>query len=221
MMRDPHTLGAPPHNAFVTAELRPTGRISYSYRAGCTPKPPRIFSFLCSSLAPPHFLFSLYRSNMDVMRTMMPATAPSPQLPDMVVFFARNQLYAKQVWWFIASFIGLVAVCQLLSWIGSKVFSTAVPMRQTDPEGPRTVRRREPDWSRLPVALVNYFRVLAFRHTVDVGTFLNITAAEAFITVGYIVALFTWDFINSTFVSSFTFGVTMIDTAISSDESGR
>ncbi|RPD78371.1 hypothetical protein L226DRAFT_531717 [Lentinus tigrinus ALCF2SS1-7] len=137
---------------------------------------------------------------MDVMKTMMPATAPSPQLPDMVVFFARNQLYAKQVWWFLASFIGLVAVCQSLSWVISKAFATSSMPREADPEGRQAIRRRERDWSRLPLTVVNYYRVLAFRHTVGVGQLLdlNITIAEALITVGYIVALFTWEFINTT-----------------------
>ena len=34
--------------------------------------------------------------------------------------------------------------------------------------------------------------------TVDVGDAISVTYAEAFLTVGYIVAIFTWEFVNST-----------------------
>ena len=135
--------------------------------------------------------------DMDVMMGMMPATAPQPQPSDMVIWFTRNQLYAKQVWWFVASFIGLVAIFQALSWVASKAFAPCPASRPADSEGQGMVRRRRRDWSRLPLAFVNYFRVVAFRNTVDIGQILNITYAEAFITVGYIVGLFVWAFINS------------------------
>ncbi|TFK94331.1 hypothetical protein K466DRAFT_476640 [Polyporus arcularius HHB13444] len=133
---------------------------------------------------------------------MMPATAPPPQPPDMVIWYTRNQLYAKQVWWFVASFIGLVSISQLLSWVAGKAFAPCpVSTRHADSERQGMVRRRRRDWSRLPLAFVNYFRVVAFRSTVDVGQVLNITYAEAFITVGYIVGLFVWTFINTTNVA--------------------
>ncbi|KAI0717230.1 ferric reductase NAD binding domain-containing protein [Cerioporus squamosus] len=136
---------------------------------------------------------------MDVMMGMMPATAPPPQPPDMVIWFTRNQLYAKEVWWFVSSFIGLVAISQILSWVSRKAFAPClVSTRQADSEGQGMVRRRRRDWSRLPLAFVNYFRVVAFRSTIDVGQLLNITYAEAFITVGYIVGLFVWTFVNTT-----------------------
>ena len=63
-------------------------------------------------------------------------------------------------------------------------------------------RRGRRDWSRLPLAAVNYFRVVAFRQTVDIGDFISVTYAEAFITIGYIIAIFTWEFINSESLSS-------------------
>ncbi|RPD78372.1 hypothetical protein L226DRAFT_481122 [Lentinus tigrinus ALCF2SS1-7] len=130
---------------------------------------------------------------------MMPATAPPPQPSDMVIWFTRNQLYAKQVWWFVSSFIGLVAIFQFLSWVASKAFAPCpANMRQADREGQGMVRHRRRDWGRLPLAFVNYFRVVAFRSTVDIGQLLNITYAEAFITVGYIVGIFVWAFINTT-----------------------
>ncbi len=136
---------------------------------------------------------------------MMPATAPPPQPPDMVIWYTRNQLYAKQVWWFVASFIGLVSVSQLLSWVASKAFAPCpASTRHADSERQGMVRRRRRDWSRLPLAFVNYFRVVAFRNTIDVGQVLNLTYAEAFITVGYIVGLFVWTFINSESFSTLT-----------------
>lgn len=128
---------------------------------------------------------------------MMPSTMKPPLSPDVANWMAHNVLYRNQIWWFFASFIGLVAICQYIAWVGTKAFSSC-PSRRGDTEAYVSTRRRQRQWSRLPLACVNYFRVIAFRHTVDVGDSISVTYAEAFMTVGYIVAVFTWTFINST-----------------------
>ncbi|EJF65061.1 hypothetical protein DICSQDRAFT_177735 [Dichomitus squalens LYAD-421 SS1] len=129
---------------------------------------------------------------------MMPSMMRPPIPPDTLIWMQRNHLYPQQVWWILASFIGLVAIAQFLSWVGSKA-SSPCPARMADAEAPGgSVRQRKLQLSRLPLAIVNWWRVFAFRNTVEFGELLSITYAEAFITVGYIVALFTWEFINTT-----------------------
>lgn len=123
----------------------------------------------------------------------IPAMSSSPPL-DAVIAAARNQLYPQQLWWFLATFIGIVAVGQFISWVSSCLFSPCPPPvpEKRDVEGRASTRRFS--WSRLPVAIVNHFRVIAFRNTVDVGEKYTFTYAEVFITIVYIVAVFTWEF---------------------------
>ncbi|KAI0743893.1 iron reductase [Daedaleopsis nitida] len=121
----------------------------------------------------------------------------------MAIWVERNQLYAKQVWWLISSFIILVSAGQLGSWVASKAFSrlpASSGMRQVKDveDRARVSRPRKRDWSRLPLALVNYFRVFAFRNTIDIGPSISVTYAEALITTAYIIAMFTWEFVNTT-----------------------
>ena len=139
------------------------------------------------------------------MMPMMPSTMPPPIPPDTLIWMQRNRIYPHQVWWMLASFIGLVAIAQFLSWIGSKVFSTC-KARMADAEtSGRSGKTRKLQLSRLPLAVVNWWRVFAFRNSAEFGELLSITYAEAFITIGYVVALFTWEFINSTTLAPICF----------------
>lgn len=117
---------------------------------------------------------------------------------DQAIWVPRNIAYTHQLWWFVASFIGLIAAGQFLSWILSHLSASSTHDEKRDAEGHGVARVRRFSWSRLPIALVNHFRVFAFRNTVDVGQTYSFTYAEVCITVGYIAALFTWEFANST-----------------------
>lgn len=122
---------------------------------------------------------------------------------DQAIWVPRNIAYTHQLWWFVASFIGLIAAGQFLSWILSRLSASSTHEEKRDAEGRGVARVRRFSWSRLPIALVNHFRVFAFRNTVDVGQKYSFTYAEVCITVGYIAALFTWEFANSTRFSLF------------------
>ena len=50
---------------------------------------------------------------------------------------------------------------------------------------------------RLPLALLNAYRVIAFRWTLHVGETLCLNTAEITLTVAYIVYMYVWTFINS------------------------
>ncbi|EIW62961.1 uncharacterized protein TRAVEDRAFT_113854 [Trametes versicolor FP-101664 SS1] len=129
------------------------------------------------------------------------AAAAALAAEDRAIWVERNKEYSYQLWWFVASFIGLVAVGQLLSWFSARLFRPPCPSpltEKSDAEGRGAVRARRFSWSRMPIALVNYFRMLAFRNTVDFGEKYSFTYAEAFITLGYVVAIFTWEFVNTT-----------------------
>ena len=122
---------------------------------------------------------------------------------DFAIVSERNRMYPQQVWWLLAGVIGLISIAHVLSLL----YATSYTLRhgrapvdtggKQDIEGYGATYPRRFSWSRLPLALVNYFRVVSFRNTIDVGESISVTYAEAWLTIGYIVGLFTWLFINS------------------------
>ena len=49
----------------------------------------------------------------------------------------------------------------------------------------------------VPTAVINAYRVVAFRWTLEIGQSYTLNLAEVFVTVAYIVALFSWEFLGS------------------------
>ncbi|OSC98884.1 iron reductase [Trametes coccinea BRFM310] len=119
--------------------------------------------------------------------------------PDKPIRVGRNKEYPRQLWWLIASFIALVSLSHFLSVAVAKC-----SRRRTDggttsrPGNTRSSSDHRLSWRRLPLALVNAFRVVAFRWTLPVGQWQSLTFAEVFIVCAYIVALFTWAFVDTT-----------------------
>ncbi|KAJ7577070.1 hypothetical protein C8J56DRAFT_972236, partial [Mycena floridula] len=108
--------------------------------------------------------------------------------PDRLVRVQRALDYPKQVWYLVASFIALLSIFHLLVRYGS---SFKKPVKNT--------RSSEISYQRIPLALLNLFRVLAFRITVPValGGAYTVNIAEVSLTCVYIIVLFTWSFVNS------------------------
>ncbi|KAI0777451.1 iron reductase [Trametes elegans] len=123
--------------------------------------------------------------------------------PDKPIRTARNSAYPHQLWWFITSFIALVALCNWASWAIARYSSKRRVShgRTVGPEAGGSPLARCISWRRLPLAIVNAFRVVAFRWTLDIGDSLTVNSAELFVLAVYIIALFTWEFVNTTNVS--------------------
>lgn len=107
-----------------------------------------------------------------------------------------NQEYAYQVWGLIASFLFLVGATHY----GSVALRVLFPGKKepADVEVDGRVVRHRASVRRLPLAITNAYRVLAFRTTFTIGPF-SLNLAEVVLTIVYIVALFVWSFINSTY----------------------
>ncbi|KAH9855456.1 iron reductase [Lenzites betulinus] len=112
--------------------------------------------------------------------------------PDKPIRVGRNNAYPHQLWWFIASVVAFIAICQFASWVALKISA-----RRPSPPS-QTPATRAVSWRRLPSALVNAYRVVAFRWTLNIGPTFTLTLAELSIVCGYIIALYTWGFINTT-----------------------
>ncbi len=123
--------------------------------------------------------------------------------PDKPFSKKRNEEYPWQLWWCLAVFFFIVSSLQLASYLCNKIAVRRPKTRSTDNgEGPGQPTRPRSVWSlrRIPVAIVNSYRVMAFRWTVDFGRGYVLNVAEVVLTILYIVALLTWSFINSTYV---------------------
>lgn len=110
---------------------------------------------------------------------------------------ARTDLYPVQAWYCIALFIFIIAVFQWISFFHSKFAGRRRSSNASDPERASVHRPRRFSWRRVPVGLVNAYRVVSFRWTLQFGETYTLNMAEVFVTVSYIVFLFVWAFINS------------------------
>ncbi|EGN94560.1 hypothetical protein SERLA73DRAFT_62268 [Serpula lacrymans var. lacrymans S7.3] len=106
------------------------------------------------------------------------STAPT----DKTLRVERYTLYPEQVWYLFAVFIFVVGVFQTIN----------------DPELASTSASRGLSLRRIPLALTNAYRVVAFRWTLEIGSSYTLNMAEVFVTIAYIVMLFIWAFINTT-----------------------
>ena len=107
-----------------------------------------------------------------------------------------NQEYAYQVWGFVAPFLFLVGVVHY----GPVALRMVFPGKKVpaDVEADGRVARRRSSVARLPLAIVNACRVLAFRTTFVIGP-SNLNLTEVALTIAYIIVLFVSSFINSTY----------------------
>ncbi|KAK0471162.1 iron reductase, partial [Armillaria novae-zelandiae] len=110
--------------------------------------------------------------------------------------------YPHQLWWLVSSFIAFVAVCQFISFVVGKY-------QARSKSTPVAMESNKIRLSRLPLALVNYWRVISYRVNIGIGSY-TLNLAEVFLTCAYIVALFTWEFINSTSVTGVKFSATYL-----------
>lgn len=107
-------------------------------------------------------------------------------------------LHTKYLWWSTAGFIGLVSVVQLTSYLHTKLASRRRDLngQAHNPEQAGSSRSRHLSLRRFPVAIVNTYRIVAFRCTFGIGSY-KLNLAEVFLTAAYIVMLFALTFLNS------------------------
>jgi ferric-chelate reductase len=111
-----------------------------------------------------------------------------------------NGEYPKEMWYFTGSFIFVVALCQWTAWgleralVSPNATSVAAPDQEKVLDKPLLASRTPT--RRALSAIVNCFRIIAFRSTISLGKYFSINLAEVAITAMYIVALFVWSFVN-------------------------
>ncbi|KAH9918057.1 iron reductase [Fomitopsis serialis] len=116
--------------------------------------------------------------------------------PDKALRLARAKGYPREVWYFVACFIFLVSLFQFGSWVVNKLSKRRA--RKTDTEAGADTSRGRFSVRNIPVAMVNAYRVIAFRLTLNIGSSYTLNMAEVFVSCAYFAALFIWEFINTT-----------------------
>jgi len=121
----------------------------------------------------------------------------NPVNPDKALRISRAKEYPKEVYYFIASFIFVVSVCNWSArYLGSNTKSSVPLENKETQDRPSTGRS---SWRRLHVAALNLYRMVAFRCVVHPLPGFSLNLAEVFITAAYITIIFVWAMINSTF----------------------
>ena len=128
---------------------------------------------------------------------------------DRMIYLARDEAYPHQLWWLVAAFIGTIALFRFASWAlakcsrraplsrGQKTTAADAAAAETGAGGASSPAGRGFALRNVPTAVINAYRVVAFRWTLEIGQSYTLNFAEVFVTVAYIVALYTWEFTNS------------------------
>ncbi|KAH0828785.1 putative ferric reductase [Lanmaoa asiatica] len=105
-----------------------------------------------------------------------------------------------EAWLSLSLFLVVIGIFQWASVLHSKVVGQRRPRKGADEESTHTSPRpRAGDgWSlaRLPLAVVNVFRVVAFRWTIEFGTY-DLKMADVFLTLAYVAFLLVWTFVEN------------------------
>ncbi|OAX36258.1 hypothetical protein K503DRAFT_315935 [Rhizopogon vinicolor AM-OR11-026] len=120
----------------------------------------------------------------------------------------RTTLYPMQAWYCIGLLIFIIAVFQWISFFHSKFTRGRQMSQNSDPEQAYLHHRHGFSWRRIPLALVNAYRVITFRWTLEIGNSYSLTMAEVLVTITYMAFLFGWAFVNTTDLEGRTLDLT-------------
>lgn len=141
--------------------------------------------------------------------------------PDKVYRLQRNNGYPIQIWYLLATLILLVAVFQAASCLHAKLARRK--QRDIDQESNSRANVLTLHPRRIPLAILNTYRVIAFRWTLNIkiGQTYTLNLAEVFLTIVYIIAIFTWTFINSESSVFFPFPDSKVSQRLATTISGK
>jgi ferric-chelate reductase len=115
---------------------------------------------------------------------------------DITVLVDENATYPEQVWYTIAAFLFIVGCFQWGSFVHSK-FARRRHHDSDEETATTNVIQYKFSLRRIPLAIINFYRVVAFRWTLEIGQSYTLNVAEVFVTVAYIALLLIYAFINS------------------------
>ncbi|KAF9478931.1 hypothetical protein BDN70DRAFT_879320 [Pholiota conissans] len=121
------------------------------------------------------------------------AKATSPTAIDKALRVARSWAYPKQILYLLASFTALLTIIHFASLTHRYLTRRRIyPSRKASDAEHAPVQLQ-----RLPLALADSLRALAFRWTVPIGFGYTLNVAEVFLAAAYMAIMFTWTFVNT------------------------
>ncbi|KAH7890605.1 FAD-binding domain-containing protein [Phlebopus sp. FC_14] len=110
-------------------------------------------------------------------------------------------LYPEKAWYIIAIFLLVVGCFQWGSLMHSKFAGRRRRMRPKRPDEeftspPPSAGPDKYSIRRLPLALANFYRVVAFRWTVEFGKSYTFSVAEVLVATSYVVLVLAWTFVG-------------------------
>ncbi|KAG2072169.1 hypothetical protein BDR04DRAFT_1014238 [Suillus decipiens] len=118
---------------------------------------------------------------------------------DISALVYEGNTYPKKVWYTIATFLFIVGCFQWGSLVHSK-FARRTHYKTDEETATANDIRYKFSLRRIPLAIINFYRVVAFRWTIEIGRSYTLNIAEVFVTVAYIALLLIYAFINTTSV---------------------
>jgi ferric-chelate reductase len=120
----------------------------------------------------------------------------SPSYADILLKVEHQAKYVKELWLFLASIIALLTVVNVISKI---VDGISPPKSQAKEQYASSSGHGRFSLRRLPAAIASSFKIIAFRVTVPIGPSSVTSVTEIIFILGYIIALITWLFVDSTY----------------------
>ncbi|KAG2112970.1 ferric reductase like transmembrane component-domain-containing protein [Suillus discolor] len=118
---------------------------------------------------------------------------------DITILTQQLDTYPQQVWVFIGVSLSIIGCFQWGSHIHSK-FARRRHHESDEETAPIHNIQYKFSLRRIPLAIINFYRVVAFRWTLEIGKSYTLNMAEVLVTMTYIALLLTYAFINTTSV---------------------
>ncbi|KAG2138473.1 ferric reductase NAD binding domain-containing protein [Suillus clintonianus] len=116
---------------------------------------------------------------------------------DIPLLVDENTNYPNQVWYTLAAFLFVVGFFQWGLFFHSK-FARRQHHESDEETAITNGAYKKFSLRRIPLAVINFYRVVAFRWTLEIGKSYTLNMAEVFVTVAYITLLLIYSFINTT-----------------------
>jgi predicted ferric reductase len=116
---------------------------------------------------------------------------------DLTLLINQNSEYPDQVWYTIAAFLSVVGFFQWGSFLHSK-FARRERHEFDEETAITNGGHQKFSLRRIPLAIINFYRVIAFRWTLEIGQSYTLNMAEVCVTMAYIALLLIYAFINTT-----------------------
>ena len=126
----------------------------------------------------------------------------SPSAADIALKAEEQHTYVKELWLILTGVIGLLTLINAFRYIlrlasspRSKASNNA--NEKGSPEAFTPGRTGKASLRRLPATIASLFNVIAFRTTVPIGPSAVASVTELTFTLGYIVVMLVWLFVDS------------------------